>query len=100
MTVAKPITAEGRCVINAGVALTAKHLQILKAWGIRSIYVEGDAGVTLEDRLLSDDDKSDKMIALNLRFSRCKQSDEFLAMLKRIALKQLGDAAFENGGDS
>ncbi len=88
MVLAKPILVEGRCLLNAGMSLTKKHLQIFKSWGISEFCIEGDDVVSAEDNGSNEPENQNPILEpVYSRFSKIEDTDGLLSMLKRLAVK-------------
>lgn len=85
-TIARPVIVQGRTLLTAGVVLSDKHMQIFKAWGVTSVWIDGESqNVTVGN---IDDQSSEWKLALEIvekRFSKCIACDEIVSELKRIA---------------
>jgi hypothetical protein len=84
MVVAKPIVLQGKTLLNIGVHLTCKHIQILKAWGVSDVWVAGEgtdenSGIINIER----EEFRDVNVMISLRFSKCIRCD-VIQELKRI----------------
>jgi hypothetical protein len=92
MVLAKDVhTFRNQLLLPAGTALTEKHIEQFKAWGVPEADIEGHGDVTLED--LNAQIKSDPRLlaasaALDHRFAKVKD-DELMQEILKIAKKQL-----------
>jgi hypothetical protein len=83
MTIAKPVVIQGKTLLTAGAQLSAKHIQILKAWGISDVWIEGSSELNDNSIDLDSEEFYDIKTKLDARFSKCIEND-IIKELKRI----------------
>lgn len=83
MVIARPVVINGRTLLTAGSTLSAKHMQILKAWGVNDVWVEGSSGEYTDAIDINNESFSEIREKIDHRFSRCS-TDEITQELKRI----------------
>ena len=85
-TLVKPVTSDGKTLLAAGIILNAKHLSVLKAWGIRQVFLESDADENIENQInnaLSTQINIDAVV--DFYFSKCIDENDLVCELKRLA---------------
>lgn len=103
MVTARPLQERRRVLLNAGTALTAKHLHLLKAWGVSRVWVESDdAGEEGADAGRDEAELARVRRELDHRFSKCDRTGSHLRALRDAVeswcLGGGGDQA-EGGGE-
>lgn len=84
-------TFKGQLLLRAGVTLTERQIETLRAWGIAEVDVEGHEEPTLddlEDQLAADQALKAANAALDARFAAVRD-DPLMDEILRIAKKQL-----------
>ncbi len=89
----------GQLLLPAGISITAKHLRVLKTWGIRYIVVQGDDVEAEQPITLSDDALKQAEQALASRFSLCDLKHPVMSVLYQAALRQHAIAASRGSVD-
>ena len=82
----KPVISGGKTLLAAGIVLNAKHLSVLKAWGIRQVFLECNAEDVVEnkiDNVLSAQTAIDTNV--DYYFSKCINEDDLVCELRRLA---------------
>jgi hypothetical protein len=85
MTIAKPVIIQGRTLLTAGSQLSSKHIQILKAWGVSDIWIEGNSGQCSDAIDIESEVFSEIKAKYEFRFSKCIPTD-VITELKRIII--------------
>lgn len=83
MVIAKPVVINGRTLLTAGSLVSSKHIQILKAWGVNDVWVEGNSGEYTDAIDINNELFSEIREKIEHRFSCCT-TDEVTQELKRI----------------
>lgn len=87
----------GQLLLPAGICITAKHLRVLKTWGIRYIGVEGDDPEPEADIVVSSDLVDKVRQNLAPRFQLCDLKHPVMAAIYLAVVKQ--DAIALHKGD-
>jgi len=91
MIVARPVTVQGKVLLDQGKTLTPKILHILKAWGITEVEVKGGSE-TAEDGFTADLSNPEvarirKQVEARLR-GIDTDNNEIMAEVKRVMMKR------------
>ncbi len=94
MVVAESVTgSQGQLLLGAGTVITAKHIRIMKTWGVHSLIVEGGDDVSEEADLIpiSDELLQQAQLLEKPRFCRANIEHEVMGYLlkEKVRLKAI-----------
>jgi hypothetical protein len=97
MVLAAPVTdRRGRLLIPAETALTERHVEALKMWGIPQIEVDGDSAVETTPTDLPPEVEARVRAQVDARFGSATDESPFMTALKECAVhRALNDASVE-----
>jgi hypothetical protein len=97
MVTARPLLERRRVLLNTGTTLTAKHLHLLRAWGVIQVWIESEedeGGGSVGEPAGVDNELMRQEI--EYRFSKCDvAASDYLRALRAIVLSR----AVSRGGD-
>lgn len=91
MVLEKPIVIQGRVLLAAGAAVGAKHIQLLKAWGVNAICVPDatPAVAAPEDAwILSEDEKNAVIERVMRRFEAYDEHQDVWVEIRRLVIER------------
>jgi hypothetical protein len=96
MVLASPVfNPQGAMLLQRGTTITAKHIMLLKAWGVPKVDIEGIERKEISDLYSPELDREEllsRQKSLEARFAGALD-DEIMAEIFRIAKKQLVEGA-------
>jgi hypothetical protein len=84
MVLAKPVVVQKQKLLGEGTVLEEKHFQIFKTWGIRTLWVEGEAGNQVQSSSSDETTTSSNTGEIEKRFIKCDMNNPVIIELKQI----------------